>query len=387
MTGSAAVRRWRGGGRRGLRPLPLVAWKPMSTRTLVGQDDAERLAGGAVDCPPGGADRIGASSSRSDWIISSPGGLDTVAYHFGSQGGSELLSQLVAWPDVVPYARGLLVTTPLSSGLRVMAWPDYGVVKAEARLGAIVDADRRSHRLADRGELLDGEAAVVRSLAETFGREPTDRAVMSRYDLTVETEQRPDFGWALIRSMKPLCPAGYRVRTFERPGSAEVESVSYVTARRSVPVFRTYDKNVEANSGPAGARVRFEAQNRPRGGQRRTPETVATGDLQHDFARTLSPVMKSAQEVTVTNSDGVIEVLAQKVARGELTHRKADSLAGSVAFLRRYGRAFYGDNDLSGYRLRELRAAGVAVDDELPPEARLEVGELLRELVEGFSVG
>jgi hypothetical protein len=335
------------------------------------------------------------SNSRSAFKISTRGAFDTVALNYAGEGGSELMSAVLASPDQVRHARGLLVTTPHPSGARVLAWPDYGVVKVEGRLGALVAGDRRCYELGHRADLLDGEAAAERVLADLFARAPTVTPRLSRYDLVSEVEPHRDIGFGLIRSMRPLCPPRYKVNAYDYPGTPIIESVRYVTAKRGAVVFRVYDKISEmiakghlpaSRRSEAGGLVRFEAQTLHRGSKRRPVEVVANSDLRADYARTLTPVLQAAKEVVVTHPNRLAEQLAGKAARGELTPAKAASLLGASELLRLYGRAFFGNDARSAYWLRELRAAGVHVDDELPREAVVPVGELLRELVDGFRV-
>ena len=310
-------------------------------------------------------------------------GLDTVALHFGSLGGSKLLSEWPGRPVKASYGYSMLPAT-LASGVRYIAWPGLGIVKGEGRLSALLDGDARSYRLAERGELVDAEEAMRAELRELVGRVPDGgRAEVSRYDLSVDRAYARDDGIAAIRAMKSLCPLGYVSRVYGMPDGT-VNSVAYCTERRGVVAFRAYDKGVESGSDPRGERVRFEAQNKRRSGQRRSPEVVARGDLQADFARTIAPVLQAATEVKVMSPSTAVEQLGQMVARDELTPARAERIAGSIAFLHTFGRGFY-DQRQSQRRLKALRDVGIAVDDEMPAGALLTIDQELRALAEGFA--
>jgi hypothetical protein len=162
-----------------------------------------------------------------------------------------------------------------------------------------------------------------------------------------------------------------------------VREVAIVTARAFRTIFRAYDKGIEAGSHAPGERIRFEAQNRPKSSARRTPLELADADLRHDFGRTIEPFLEG-DPVTVTDSAGVVDMLGRRVAEGGLTVRRAESLIGASALLRRFGRAIYANDKNSERRLRALRKVGVAVDDELPAGSVVPVSDLLRELVTEF---
>lgn len=311
--------------------------------------------------------------------------MDTVALNWSRQGGTELLARLSEHQATMPFARGRLLLDKSRSGLRVMAWPDYGVVKAECRLSALLDRDAQSFRLASRAELLWADRAMRAELLELLGVEPSGQtAAVSRYDLTTERAFEDGAeGQAVLKAFRALRPAGYCVVPWVQCDGA-VREVSIRTGKSGRKVFRAYDKGIESGSHPAGQRIRFEAQNRPRPAKRRTPAELVGADLRHDFGRTIEPFLRG-DSVTVTDPSGVVDVLASRVADGGISLARAERLAGAEMFLRRFGRGFYADDKKSERRLRALRQAGIAVDDELPPGARVPVSELLAELVREFE--
>ena len=88
--------------------------------------------------------------------------------------------------------------------------------------------------------------------------------------------------------------------------------------------------------------------------------------------------------MVAAGSKATIAQLASQAARGELSYAKAERLAGSVEFLREYGRAFYPDVQQQQRRLKDLRHAGIALEVELPDERIVPVGACLRRAVEAF---
>lgn len=283
----------------------------------------------------------------------------------------------------MPFARGVLLLDSHDSGLRLMAWPAYGVVKAEGRLAAILDGTRESTRLAARDELASADDAMRAQVGDLMSVQPRggDPGV-SRFDLTTERSFAGADGQDVLKAMRALCPPGYVVRS-HRMEDGTVQSVAVLTERGRV-VFRAYDKGLESGTHAPGERIRFEAQNRPRPEARRTPGQLASSDLRRQFGRTIQPFLRG-ESLTVTHPTGVVDQIAAQLASGDLTAARAERLIGSAELLRRHGRAIYADDRTSWRRLDALRRAGVATDEELPPGATVPVSELLREAVEEFA--
>lgn len=272
-----------------------------------------------------------------------------------------------------------------ASGVRVMAWPEHGLVAAEGRLSAAVEGTARTTRLASRDELRHAEAHMRRQVRELLGCEPDGGAgEVRRYDLTTERAFTDGAeGLAFLRAMSLMVPGGYKRKNFVA-ADGRVETTYVVTAKRGRALARAYDKGVESGSHAPGERVRLEAQNRPTKADRMTAEVLATSDLRRSFGRTVTPFL-GAEEITVTDPTGLVDVLATKAATGELSMARAERLIGAQLLLQRFGRAIYGDDDKSSRRLRALREAGVLVDHDLPPSATVPVSRLLREMVEEFA--
>ena len=226
---------------------------------------------------------------------------------------------------------------------------------------------------------------MVRELSALVGAEPEGRVVeVGRFDLATERDfDDPAEGLLLLRAMRALRPPGYKLNVYEAQ-DGRVETVAVVTSKRSRRVFRAYDKSVESGSGPPGSQVRFEAQVRRSSAQRRGPCATANSDLRVAFGRTIEPFM-TGESVTVTSRAGVVNQLAAKVSAGELGIRRAEGLVGAAELLRRFGRGIYATDNQSARRLRALRAAGVAVDDDLPEGAVIPVGQLLESALDQWS--
>jgi hypothetical protein len=295
-----------------------------------------------------------------------------------------LLSELIEHPNTVPMARGRMLLDSPESGLRVMAWPQFGVIKGECRLAALLDGSRKSYRLADRDELLHADGVMRAQIRGLVGSAPEGGPPgVSRFDLTTEHEFDAAQGQAVLKATRALCPPAY-VRDVTTQADGVVRAVAVKTARSHRTVFRAYDKGLESGSHPAGERVRLEAQCRARPGQRLSPAELVDADLRRQFGRVIDPFLRG-DPLVVTNAAGVTEQLVAKVARDELTIRRAEGLIGAAEVLRHFGRAIYGDDRKSWRRLKALRDAGVAVDDELPAGAAIPVSELLRQAVEQFN--
>lgn len=355
---------------------------PATTSALGARAPRESIAPGGSS-PAGTAVLTAVLASKSDagWDRH---GLDTVSVLWTGQGGSHLMSAVQAG-EVMPAGRGLLSLQKAPSGARVVVWPDLGTVKLECRLAALVDGDRHSHRLGTREELRDVNAAATAELIRTYGFRPDAAAIeVGRTDLVTERDFRSGAqGLALLRAMRALVPTGYKSKVHSA-ADGTVQTVAIVTGRRGKTVFRAYDKGIESGSHPAGHRIRFEAQVQRPKARRQTPEVLADSDLAAAFGRTIEPFMKG-DPVTVTTPSGVVEHLAQKLADGELSAARAERLVGAAELLRRFGRGIYDSDDQSSRRLRALREAGIAVDQELPEGATVPVSDMLATALQEWS--
>src|SRR3954451_23784000 len=117
-------------------------------------------------------------------------GIDTLSLAWRGLGGSEVMSAIAHQPSF-RQGRGCVVSEPSPAGIRVMAWPDHGLVAAEGRLAAALDGSSDSNRLAALPELRDAEAAYRSEIRALLGHEPPNDAHSAdpecrRYDLCTE---------------------------------------------------------------------------------------------------------------------------------------------------------------------------------------------------------
>ncbi len=313
-------------------------------------------------------------------------GVDTISYAWRPS-DTEALDSFRRRPHGVTRGQGYVLDERGPGGERLLMFPRTGVVALEGRLGAMLDQDVKCTSLVSKAFVEQGERCARATVAGLLRASLRGPAEVRRYDLTSEVSfDDPSRGRAFLRTMGGMCPPGMKVDTWcERGNPAAIETVYYRTPVRGEVRFRAYDKGVESGSDAAGTRIRLEAQMRPDKMQRRSPEQLADADLRGDFGRALAPYLDAGGDVVAAGTDGAVSHLLQKVTSGDLTMARAERLAGSIAILGAYGRGVY-DTDRAGRRrLAALRDAGVSLEDTLPREAVVPVGQLLREAVAEFS--
>lgn len=262
-----------------------------------------------------------------------------------------------------------------------------GIFFCEGRLDALLTGSAEAWDLRPASDLRAAEWAA-REAFEQLAGEPIDfgwpiEGEVRRFDLAHEfhfDEGRE--GLSFLRTLSGMCPPRRKLDVWK--GADGQPQTVYVRQMRSGAVdARAYDKGVESGSHTPGERVRYEVQRRPARSNRHTPETVAGLDLRGEFGRSISPYLEGGP-VIAAGSKATVVKLAQSAAAGEMSIAKAERLAGTVEFLREFGRAIYGDERKARRRLQGLRDAGIALDEELPPNAVVPVGQLLSEAVESF---
>lgn len=301
------------------------------------------------------------------------------------QAGTEFMRHVEDLPSHATKTGLRLVDAKLGkSGARIFVAPRWFSVKVEGRLGAILYDNEHCHDLVGRDGLEQVGDLLRRRVGAVFGWEPDGNGAVSRLDLTSEREfERREEGLVFIRGVAALCPPGYK-RKVITAADGRMETGYVITPKRAIALTRVYDKSEQTGMGLPGERVRLEAQNRFDGRDASPPGWWAKRDLAQYFGRRWAPYLDQGKEVTVSNTTTAVDLLAQQVAREELSPAKAESIAGSLLFLERFGRAFYRSNDAGSRRLRAAREVGIAIDNELPPGATLPVGQLLREMVDSF---
>jgi hypothetical protein len=290
-------------------------------------------------------------------------------------------------------AAGVLVANERGAdGGRVMCWPGFGVIALETRLGALLAGDAENHALAPARAIKQAAPTARLVINDVIGSDPGEHAEVRRFDLASELYGDESWeGLALLRTLAGMCPPRSQV-TVHYADDHTPMTVYHRTAKRGVVQDRAYDKGRESGSDPPGRRIRLESQNRPKKAERYTPEVLAKLDLAPIFGRTMSHYLQE-QEVVAAGPDAALTHLVGKATRGELSLAKAERLVGVVAIMRYAGRTAYQDegssarvnNNRSARRLRALREAGISLDDNLPPEATVPVGQLLTQAIDSFT--
>lgn len=260
-----------------------------------------------------------------------------------------------------------------------------GACWAEGRLGAMLDNDHRSWNLRPASDVALAERVAREALSDLADDWLDCSGEVRRYDLAHEFEfSEPSDGFAFLRTLAGMCPPRRVLDTYT--GSDGQPQTVYVRqARSGIVTERCYDKGRESSSHAPGLRIRYEAQRRPKKTERMTPLAFSRVDLSPDFGRSIRPYMEGGETVIAAGTEATIEHLVGAAARGEISMAKCERMIGTVAILKRYGRAVYPDPQQQQRRLRGLRDAGVSLDRELPPDRVVPVGELLRQSMEAFS--
>ena len=189
-------------------------------------------------------------------------GVDTVSYAYRPE-SYWAIDSLMRCPHNVGGGGGLVLTDRGPDGGRVMAWPGYGLIAYESRLGAVLAGCKADHSLAPVAQLPRGAEAARQAVGEIIRADPGAASEVRRFDLASEIffEQSAE-GLAFLSSLRGICPP--RARTTHEVDAAGAVMTAYIrTAKRGVVLSRVYDKGREAGSDPPGIRIRIESQNRP----------------------------------------------------------------------------------------------------------------------------
>lgn len=311
-------------------------------------------------------------------------GLDTCSVAYRPQRES-YFDALLEKPHVPTGRGGVLFQTAGPGKTKLGAHPANGVVWWEGRADALLTGLEGSWNLRPKGDLAGVDITARRALEQLAGHDLGDGdGELRRFDLASELEfDDGRDGLAFLRTMAGMCPPRRKLDVVKGP-DGQPQTVYVRQAKSFVVTERVYDKGVESGSHAPGERIRIEAQRRPPRAKRFRPAHAARMDLSAEFGRTMIPYL-GAENVVAAGGKATVTHLAEAAARGEISIAKAERLAGTVEFLREYGRAVYGDDRKARRRLQGLRDAGIALDTELPPDRVLPVGELLRDAVESFS--
>lgn len=314
-------------------------------------------------------------------------GLDTcsIAFRVGSQDWGDLL---LTKPHKRTAGGGVVFMEPGPGKTKLGAF-GRGLVWWEGRLDALLSDSQAGWNLRPASDLPVAQEVVAAAFGCLAG-EPIDYALhgvrpeVRRFDLAHEFrfDDGRD-GLAFLRTVAGMCPARRKLDVVKGQ-DGQPQTVYIRQAKSFVVTERLYDKGVESGSHAPGERLRYEAQRRPPKSDRQTPSVLAETDLGAEYGRSITTYMEGSHDVIAAGPDATVAHLAGAVARGELSIAKAERMVGTVALLREYGRAVYGDERKARRRLQGLREAGVALDAELPPDRTVPVGQLLRRSMESF---
>lgn len=283
---------------------------------------------------------------------------------------------------------GVVFREPGPGGTKLGAF-GRGLIWWEGRLDALLTDSESGWNLRPVRDLVAARNMAAAAFDVLAGEPISDyefqpEGEVRRFDLAHEFEfEEGRDGLAFLRTVAGMCPPRRKIDVWKGQ-DGQPQTVYVRQARSGVVTERLYDKGVESGSHPPGERLRYEAQRRFPKTSRRTPETLATLDLAAEYGRSLKTYLQGGEDVIAAGPKATVRELARKAARGELSMTKAERLVGSVEFLREYGRAVYADERTARRRVQWLREAGIALEDELPSDRVVPVGQLLRESMDSF---
>lgn len=317
----------------------------------------------------------------------SASGIDTcsVAFRPTSQDWTDLL---LSKPHRPAAGGGLMFLEPGPGGTKLGAH-GRGLVWWEGRLDALLTDSESGWNLRPVRDVVTAERVAASAFGFLAG-EPIDygkpiEAEVRRFDLAHEFEfEDGREGLAFLRTVAGMCPPRRKLDVWKgQDGQPQTVYVRQSISR--VVTERLYDKGVESGSHRPGERLRYEAQRRFVKADRYTPETLATLDLSAEYGRSLKTYLGGDDNVIAAGPDATVEHLAQAAARGDLSIARAERMIGTVALLREYGRSIYPCERQQRRRIADVRQAGIALDEQLPSDRVVPVGQLLRDSMASFS--
>lgn len=263
-----------------------------------------------------------------------------------------------------------------------------GVIWWEGRVDALLTDSAKAWQLRPARDVVAARNMAAAAFDVLAGEpisdyEPQPHGEIRRFDLAHEFafDDGRD-GLAFLNTVAGMCPARRKLDVWK--GQDGQPQTVYVRQAKSGKVTeRLYDKGVESGSHPPGQRLRYEAQRRMPKADRYTPETLAALDLADVYGRSLTAYLGD-ENVIAAGPNATLQQLAQAAASGELTIAKAERLIGTVQLLKEYGRSIYPCERQQRRRIADVRNAGIALDEELPSDHIVPVGQLLRDSIESF---
>jgi hypothetical protein len=317
----------------------------------------------------------------------SASGIDTcsIAFRPTSQDWTDLL---LAQPHRPAKGGGVMFLEPGPGGTKLGAH-GRGLIWWEGRLDALLTDSQSSWGLRPVRDVVPARNMAAAAFDLLAGEpisdyEPQPHGEVRRFDLAHEFEfEDGSEGLAFLRTVAGMCPPRRKLDVWK--GQDGQPQTVYVRQEISgVVTERLYDKGVESGSHRPGQRLRYEAQRRHAKPDRYSPETLATLDLSAEYGRSMKTYLQGGENVIAAGPDATVEHLAQAFARGELSLAKAERMIGTVALLKEYGRSIYPCERQQRRRIADVRQAGIALDEELPSDRIVPVGQLLRRSMDSF---
>jgi hypothetical protein len=266
----------------------------------------------------------------------------------------------------------------VEGGVRLGAFPQWGLLFIEGRGGAWVSRDRSQARLLRAREVGDA-AQLAAGYWDRAGLPPLPSPMVRRVDAAVDL--RFDDASGGLRFLKALaCLDVPRLKTTTHRNGPRVETVSYITPKRGEIRFRAYDKGVQAGSDPPGLRIRLERQARFGADMALEVPRITEARLGELFAQPLAPWLKT-ERIQVGGIDHAQRRLREAFGRGELSLARLERLIGALV-LHADPLDTGGSVRATQRRRKELRAHGISLDVVGHGPERLDIAPLLRRATE-----
>lgn len=260
---------------------------------------------------------------------------------------------------------------------RIGVFPD-GLVYLEGRAEAIRNRDKTNHNLGRVSDLQITErvaAEFVREQGADVGE--AESARLGRLDLAGELRFADgNDGSAFLHSLKGLDVPWCKARVDGLKGS-HIENVSFHGTRGKTIYLRAYDKGIEAETDPAGIRIRMERQKRFRKSREPFPNEITDSVAQVFYLG--REFEKLAQLPTATVCD-LPDALVTLCERAE-TYAQLERLAGYLTV----GHYVDYERTTRWRRESELRSLGIFVDPTQVERLEVPVGQYLQTLAAAWA--
>jgi hypothetical protein len=272
------------------------------------------------------------------------------------------------------------------NGHRVIWYPLAGVLSAEGHPGGkdkLAGVEALPGYVAAMSRALWDHGVQVPEQPMRFDHSTHGFAGVGRLDLTVnlQTDSTP-VGLAIMGGVAAIQPNG-RLQTVVRrqKGGRAIETVTWQGTRGIVA--RTYDKSVEAASGPRATLLRFEDQRRWPGGHRRDVEELDAVKVRSIFHSRFAPLWQAAKGVHVVTVGNAAQRIGEAVRAEEITPGEAVDAAGHLMLAQADVRV---GSRATQWRHRQIakRLGLVLVDGELvEEEVDVDLADVLEQVLDG----